>query len=91
MRLCRLKPLNPQKSRCEVCGVTYPVSAASGKAVCRGNRQGDLVERLLQSIGVTEEKYKEAKQLFGLPASCNCAGRKQWLNKVSDWWRDQTS
>lgn len=51
---------------------------------------GDYVESLLKSVGVTEDRYKHAKELFGLPPTCHCADRKAWLNKVSDWWRGET-
>lgn len=49
---------------------------------------GDTVENMLKSVGVTEDRYKEAKSLFGLPPTCGCSKRKEWLNKVSDWWRN---
>ena len=48
---------------------------------------GDWTEQQLKSIGVTQERYKAAKELFGLSPTCDCEGRKQWLNSVSDWWR----
>lgn len=47
---------------------------------------GDRVESMLKSIGVTEDRYKQAKELFGLPPTCNCSARKAWLNKVGEWW-----
>lgn len=48
---------------------------------------GDYTEAMLQSIGVTKERYQAAKQLFGLSPTCDCDQRKEWLNRVSDWWR----
>ena len=51
---------------------------------------GDWTEQQLKRIGVTQERYVEAKKRFGLAPSCNCASRKAWLNKVSDWWRNET-
>lgn len=48
---------------------------------------GDSVERMLRSIGITEDRYKRVKELFGLPPVCNCAERKAWLNKVDNWFR----
>ena len=48
---------------------------------------GDWTEQQLKSIGVTPGRYKAAKELFGLSPTCDCEGRKQWLNSVSDWWR----
>jgi hypothetical protein len=43
---------------------------------------GDRTEQLLKSIGITEDRYREAKKLFGLAPRCNCPKRKRWLNKV---------
>ncbi len=68
--------------------------------MCRGEAKpglGDHTERLLASVGITPERYKEAKRLFGLAPKCGCSGRKQklnaadarmreWLNRVSAWW-----
>jgi hypothetical protein len=48
---------------------------------------GDYTERLLQSIGITEERYKDIKQRFGLASSCNCEARKLWLNNVTNYLR----
>jgi len=50
---------------------------------------GDQVESAFNALGITEERYKATKELFGLPPTCGCADRKEWLNKVSDWWRGQ--
>lgn len=49
-------------------------------------RLGDYTERLLSSIGVTQDRYKAAKELFGLAPTCNCDKRKAWLNRVGEWW-----
>lgn len=51
---------------------------------------GDFTENVLASIGITKDRYKAAKELFGLSPTCNCELRKQWLNRVSDWWRGQS-
>lgn len=48
---------------------------------------GDWTEQMLSSIGVTKERYISAKEKFGLAPTCDCDARKEWLNKVSDWWR----
>ena len=44
---------------------------------------GDKVEKALKAMGITEDRYKEVKRMFGLPPKCNCSKRKAWLNKVS--------
>lgn len=51
---------------------------------------GDWTERMLKKIGVTEERWGEAKAIVGLDPGCDCQTRKAWLNKVSDWWRGQS-
>ncbi len=48
---------------------------------------GGRLERLLSSLGITTDRYIQVKELFGLPPTCNCGKRKEWLNRVSDWWR----
>lgn len=45
---------------------------------------GDVTEKFFQSIGITEERYKEVKQLMGHEPNCNCGGRKEWLNAFGD-------
>jgi len=39
---------------------------------------GDLVHQALQSIGITEERFK---QVLGLK-ECNCSARRKLLNKL---------
>lgn len=48
---------------------------------------GDYTESLLQSVGITKERYVAAKEMFGLAPTCGCDSRREWLNRVSDWWR----
>ena len=50
---------------------------------------GDITEQILRGFGVTKERYCEAKRLFGLVPECLCDARREWLNRVSDWWRGQ--
>jgi hypothetical protein len=63
--------------------------------VCKGATQeqpvrlGDAVESVLAGIGITPDRYAAAKEFFGLPPNCGCAARKEWLNKVSDWWNKE--
>lgn len=79
---------------CVQCG--QPLPAGHRRTCQRGPRQesppppeklGDWTERQLKRIGVTEDRYKEAKERFGLDPNCACPQRKAWLNSVSDWWR----
>ena len=50
---------------------------------------GDRVEIAFKGLGITQDKYKEIKGLFGLPPECACDKRKEWLNKVHKWWLGQ--
>ena len=61
------------------------VCAKQPTVPCRGGQLGfgDKVEKTLQLLGITEDRYKEIKRMFGLPPKCNCSKRKAWLNKVS--------
>jgi len=46
---------------------------------------GTKLASLLQSMGITKERYALVKQLFGLPPDCDCDARKEWLNKVQQF------
>ena len=46
---------------------------------------GDVVENVLNSFGVTEERFKE---WFNLK-ECNCKERKKWLNNLFSWKKNQ--
>lgn len=45
---------------------------------------GDALEEFLTSYGITKEWYVEFKKEHGLPPTCNCDARQEWLNKTSD-------
>lgn len=47
---------------------------------------GDVVEGVLKSVGITEERFKE---WFSLK-ECNCSKRKAWLNSLFSWKKNQT-
>jgi len=77
--------------RC-ACG-NWMYSDGTGKyyAVCKAKARkskqlGDRTEQLLKSIGITEDKYKAVKKMFGLAPTCGCSKRKEWLNKVSSYF-----
>jgi hypothetical protein len=46
---------------------------------------GDVVEDVLKTFGITEERFK---QFFGLK-ECNCSKRKAWLNNLFSWKKNQ--
>lgn len=50
----------------------------------RQPKTGDALEELLTSYGITQEWYKGFKKQYGLPPTCDCDARKEWLNKTAD-------
>ena len=48
---------------------------------------GDVVENILTSVGITEERFKSWLNL----KKCNCDKRKKWLNNLLSWKRRQPS
>jgi hypothetical protein len=46
---------------------------------------GDVVEDVLKTFGITEDRFK---QFFGLK-ECNCSKRKAWLNNLFSWKKNQ--
>lgn len=85
-------------SVCTVCGKRVAVGPDGTRSFCKKkpiarhdhvrpkDGLGDITEKALKSIGVTKDRYKAAKELFGMSPTCSCDKRKKWLNRVSDWW-----
>lgn len=46
-------------------------------------KAGDALEDLLESYGVTKEWWKEYKAKHGLPPTCGCDRRREYLNELS--------
>jgi hypothetical protein len=46
---------------------------------------GDVVESVLQSFGITQERFNS---WFNLK-ECNCTKRKKWLNSLFSWKKNQ--
>jgi hypothetical protein len=44
---------------------------------------GTALEDLLESYGVTKEWWKEYKAKHGLPPTCGCDRRREYLNELS--------
>ena len=72
--------------RC-LCGAVYDSPAKMTEVPAPPPRLGDWAERQLKSIGITQERYKQIKEKFGLPPTCNCGSRKAWLNRVGSYFR----
>lgn len=92
-RLCRFQR-DGDACRCIDCGQAFRVSdCGTLKANCVADGPGppppglgDHTERLLKSLGVTPDRYRAAKELFGLAPTCGCEERKAWLNRVGQWF-----
>jgi len=41
---------------------------------------GDLVEKVLTSVGVTKDRVERLTRTEGVPGGCGCEGRRRWLN-----------
>jgi hypothetical protein len=46
---------------------------------------GDVVENVLKTFGITEERFKD---WFNLQ-ECGCSRRKAWLNRIFSWKKNQ--
>ncbi len=71
--------------RCSQCGL--PLAVVERRECTAPPRLGDWAAKLLETVGITQDRYKAVKALFGLPPTCDCPARQEWLNRVSDWWR----
>lgn len=45
---------------------------------------GDVLESFFESLGITKDRYKNAKRALYLDPSCNCAARKEFINKMGE-------
>lgn len=45
---------------------------------------GDWLEGKLAAAGISEDRYRAVKEAVGLTPTCNCHGRKEWLNKLGE-------
>jgi hypothetical protein len=43
---------------------------------------GDVAKAFFESVGVTEERYRAAKEALGLDPTCRCDDRRKWLNAM---------
>ncbi len=52
-------------------------------------RLGDRFANYLETKwGITEEGYRAFKKFLGLPPTCNCRKRKDWLNTVPKAYKE---
>lgn len=69
----------------------WPRAASAHAADAQKKRRGlgDKLHDWLEQHGITEDRYRAVKELFGLPPTCNCAKRREWLNRVGEWLLSQ--
>lgn len=65
--------------------------ARTNRKIIREPGLGDAIAKALAKMGITESRVREVKRLFGLPPTCGCQRRKAWLNRVSEWWRGEST
>lgn len=63
---------------------TYRRVVETGPPPSPQQQLGDWVESRLKSIGVTKESYQAVKAAMGLPPTCDCDERKEWLNQLGE-------
>lgn len=78
---------NNAELQCPVCG--YVAKRLPTYRECRPIKQpewkpimvGDLVEKALTTIGITQERVEKLTRTAGKPGGCGCQARKKWLNE----------
>jgi len=79
---------NNAELQCPVCG--YVAKRLPTYRKCRPIKQpewkpimvGDLVEKALTTIGITQERVEKLTRTAGKPGGCGCQARKKWLNEA---------
>ena len=70
------------------CMELHPHPADSPQAPPPAPGLGDRLESLLTRVGLTKDRYREIKGELGLPPTCDCDKRQEWLNKVGEKFGD---
>jgi hypothetical protein len=70
---------------CKGCGWTLPDGwPVNVRRKCpNAIPAGDALEELLTSYGITQEWWTEYKSQHGLPPTCGCDSRREYLNNLS--------
>ena len=90
MRYCQLF-YDGVNTKCRVCdrvisgGLPTGTRARCGVSQNIGIGLGDILERELKRLNITQEAYIKLKVRFGAMPTCNCEKRKQWLNRVGKY------
>lgn len=48
----------------------------------RNELVGTRLANMLKAAGITRERYGAVKQWLGLPPTCDCAEREEWMNRL---------
>lgn len=84
MSLC---DFNNPKMTCPECGYvarrlpTYRECRPVPQAEWHPIMVGDLVQKALTSVGITQERVERLTRTAGKPGGCGCKQRKRWLNE----------
>ena len=62
--------------------VDHPAYPRKNKNAWTPIMVGDLVEKALTSVGITQERVERLTRTDGKPGGCGCQGRKKWLNEA---------
>lgn len=68
------------------CTVSLPgdvEQSDSDESLLHEAQLGDALESFLTSHGITKEWYIDFKKEHGLPPTCDCDARQEWLNKTA--------
>ena len=79
---CVFEQIGDDVWKCKLCGVVL-VSPTEPMCNCRAFALGDSFEEVLQTLGITQERWLALKALVQDDPKCNCEARKQWLNQTS--------
>lgn len=80
---------NNAQRTCPVCGLKAKYERMA--AACTGPRRpqpwrpvmvGDLVERALTAVGITQPLVERLTRTGGKPGGCGCESRKRWMNEA---------
>jgi hypothetical protein len=86
--LCEFK--GSKRRRCKYCGYRPKhdrdvLRACPARVARRPLGLGDMVAKWLARIGITSASYRRWKVRCGLADACNCAERKEKLNRFGRW------
>lgn len=69
---------------CESCGLRVPYKGKLYRHSCNVSKAGlgTRLERILKTVGITEERWRHLWESMGYPPTCGCQPRKYFLNRI---------